>query len=702
VEKTSSQAKANEATAESVPTTEEQLALALDAAEAYDLFKFQRIINSVYRSSEATGNPLLQKCAWIEGAVFELFWHENDVGTAIGDPDSLFGDSDRAYIERRRNTTTNARLKALYAHALAWANKRFDSGEFAADAYREAVNYYCQQQTENPIVGERVLRDIAPLTVAISRRYRRLESAIPSLIAAGGKARAVLRLQILELLVPQRLGEDQRQSIRPLILQTIEDLAGTSLLNRMVDAARLGIRSDAKLGKNDQTPWNEALLAGLKKTIDSGEHVLLRERAAQQAALVLQKLGANEERADIIQIQRQLAESATATMTLHSEPLDADGSYARYVRQTMDEIFAQHGELGALTYLGLSQSIMPRLRHAREAIAAQQAQGLGVFRQLAETVVRSRDNRVIGHGSPGDENQERALWEQFGFGCLYSWYTVEIVARHLLANGSIRFEHFESLLRQSWLNDPEPGAKSDDLVDLLMPALRIYYDVITEQQPQDMLVPMIDSLTPRFEAIFRKLARRLRISDVSQITDNVGRVITEVRGVRIIDDAKFAGALGEDLHALATQTLIGHDEGLRDSVGHALMPMNGYHIFTAHSLVFLLLRMSVLQPDDESTRAEQPEETMDQSQRERATIGAIEQVLQGRYPDGTIECTPKGDTAQRFVLRTSKGTLRLGIADGTFAEMTIDGRYLDEAHAARYLTERDVFTRMELGESVLL
>jgi len=91
------------------------------------------------------------------------------------------------------------------------------------------------------------------------------------------------------------------------------------------------------------------------------------------------------------------------------------------------------------------------------------------------------------------------------------------------------------------------------------------------------------------------LARFLGVADVTQRTDRQGRVTTEVRGLTILDDDRLKAFIGEDLHALAKRTLVGFDEGLRDSIGHAITHVSDYEIFTAHSLFFLLLRFAVLQ-----------------------------------------------------------------------------------------------------------
>jgi hypothetical protein len=584
------------------PKNEIELTGRLDSIAAREYFEFQHVVAEAYTYARTTKDATFEKVARAEGIAFELFWSPNDIGASIGDPASVLDEKDQAYLEQRRLETSNLRLRAMYAHIVAWSSKRHDAGIRAAEIYANAIDHYLAVYDQDPAASEAVLRNIAPLALTTAKRYRRSGLGIESLIRAAQKAKAVLRLQVLKLLVPEKLEGHQRITLRPLFFSTINDLAGTSLLNEMIEAGRLGVRFDAKAGQNDSTSWNEALLAGLRKTVESGEQPILRERAAQQAALILQRLGAEEERAEMLRIQRTLADETRQSMRAHGEPVDADGSFARYVRASLDNMLSEYGELGVLTYLGVSPNLTPRVAHARQALAQQRAQGIGVIRQIVTTQVRASDNRIIGHASPGEENEERALWQQFGFECVFTWYAMDVAAQSHIATGTIASEHFESLLRQSWLVEPEATVPYNDLVELLMPPVRLYVDVITGDQPRDTLVGIIDSLTLRFEAILRKYARLNGIPDTIEVPDEKGRLATELRGLNILDDPAFSAVLGEDLCALIKQTLTGGAEGMRDSVGHAALHIEDYTLFAAHSLVKLLLRLASLQfraSDDE-------------------------------------------------------------------------------------------------------
>ena len=535
-------------------------------------------LGHAYEAATKAADSNLQTAIRAEGLVLELFAQPNNLKAAIAERRSSFTKDELAYLKRRRLETQSTSMRARYGHALAWATKRFDIGEQAAQAYVDAVEEAVT--FSDPIERERALRRLAPLAMEVGKRYRKLPATVAALLHAIPAAKAVLRLEILSLLVPEsRLDNEQRKPLREPLFLTIAELAGTSLLEKMLEAARLGIRLDAKLGNEDPSEWHRALLEGLKRTIASGEHPLLRERAAQQAALVM---------------QRALALNALPEFS-HSEPIDAEGTFAEAIRTSLDSRLPEFGEIGLLAYLGLSMQFMPQLQHAREALEKQRAKGIGVFRQLATIEVRARDSRVIGHGDPGEENEARALMEQFGYGCIYAWYAMDVAARHVIANGIVRREHFAMLLEQSWIGAEEENIQND-LAPLLLAPLATYVDVVTGLQTQDALIPTIDSLTMRFEAVLRKLARLVGVSDTKELPDQSGRLVTEVLGVSaVLRHARIRKLLGEYLHALARQTLLGQDEGLRHSVGHAITHLADYGVFTAHSLVFLLLRLAMVQ-----------------------------------------------------------------------------------------------------------
>jgi hypothetical protein len=130
----------------------------------------------------------------------------------------------------------------------------------------------------------------------------------------------------------------------------------------------------------------------------------------------------------------------------------------------------------------------------------------------------------------------------------------------------------------------------NDLVRLLVANLRVYVGLRTDELQPDARVPLIDSLTLRFEAILRKLARLLGVADKRTGDDG----ITQVRGLDLLKDPAITAFLGDDLLTFANHTLNRPPEGLRDRVAHAVLHAGQYRIEDMDALVFLLLRLAAL------------------------------------------------------------------------------------------------------------
>jgi len=549
------------------------------------------------RSAEGANDVALVNAIDAEGNAFLFFGDTDSLAAAIVQIRTYFDDAMIDYVRARRDATPEPRLRARYAHVIAAYTNRHDEGLRAVDAYVAAVDHYRDVERNEPRESLRALHTLVPLMVSIARRYRAWDRIRPSLIASVRTTNPYLRKAVLALIIDDRaMTSSDLAPLRDNVLQTVRELRGAMELADIQAMADLGIRLDARLGTTDRVPWLRALTNVYREVINSAAHPLMKEQAAQRAALVFQELGDTAGRAEMIRLQREYAGKGLEYHSF-SQPIDESGEMAESVRNALDEAFEKGGALRLLGYLGWSLDIMPTLQHARHSLDEMAEQGIGVFSQLATTIARAADKRVVAHGDPGKENQERSLWDQFGCGWVLTTYVMAVAVQAMISNGSVTVEHFVAFLRQTWI-----GAKEDDqpndLVALLAAPLRTYVGLVTNQQHDDAMVVTIDSLTLRFEAVFRKLARRLGEPDWVQRKDDKGRPYTEVAGLGILENERVAAYLGEDLQAFATYTLARHDEGLRDKIAHAATHASDYTMQNAHALVFLLLRLAMHRGSD--------------------------------------------------------------------------------------------------------
>lgn len=549
------------------------------------------------RAAEAADDVALGNAINAEVNAFLFFGDTDSLVAAMIQIRTCFDDAMIDYLRGRRDATSEPRLRARYAHVIAAYTNRHDEGLRAVDAYVVAVDHYQDVERNAPREGLRALHTLLPLMIASARRYRARNRVLPSVMASVRTTNPYLRKMILQLVIDDReMTPSDLAPLRDDVFRTIRELRGAMELADIHAMAELGIRLDARLGRTDRGPWQHTLADVYREIIDSVAHPLVKEQAAQRAALIFQELGDAAGRAEMIRLQREYAGKGLEYHSL-SQPIDESGEMSECVRNALDEAFEKGGALRVLGCLGWSPDIMPKLRHARDSLDEMAEKGIGVFSQLATTIARAADKRVIAHGDPGQENLERTLWDQFGYGWVLTTYIMSVAAQAMMSNGSVTVEHIVAFLRQTWI-----GAKEDDqpndLVALLAAPLRTYVGLVMNQQHDDALVVTIDSLTLRFEAVFRKLARHLGEPDWIQRSDDNGRTYTQVAGIGILDNERMIDYLGEDLHAFATYTLARHDEGLRDKIAHAAAHATDYTMHNAHALVLLLLRLAAHQRSD--------------------------------------------------------------------------------------------------------
>jgi hypothetical protein len=243
-----------------------------------------------------------------------------------------------------------------------------------------------------------------------------------------------------------------------------------------------------------------------------------------------------------------------------------------------------------LAYFAANTALLPRVQRVQEHVDKLEADGVGAYRKLA-TVVISSGERIIGH-------QQSAFDEQYG----YVWQMLSVAPfavmfSDLIVAGDVTIEHVEQLLTDSWIARDEgipyggDEMMPNDLVPLLLGPLRLYFAVDAGELGRDALIPALDSLVLRIEAVLRKLARLLGESDTK--TDAEG--ITEYQGLtKLLGNAAITSKLGPDLTAFMQYTLMREPEGLRDRIGHAILHLGQYRSLDLNAVVLLLLRLAAL------------------------------------------------------------------------------------------------------------
>jgi len=357
--------------------------------------------------------------------------------------------------------------------------------------------------------------------------------------------------------------------------------------------ADVGRRLANRIGE-PRRAWDEKEAEAIAARLSyGGLHPFLVETHGTRLRRLYQLLGkegsrrANEERMNAARSQQEFHEFS-------GQP-DGWNEQVQYLQERAAVLLKEYGPTETLALISKTSHLLPSVSEVRNHIDKMHAEGIGTFRQLA-SVVASAGDRIISHeGNEFVESYDmRWIFEAVvPFGVLMS---------ELVSAGNLRLEHFQKFLESSWMGHEENisyggGEKMpNDLVRLLVANLRVYVGLRTDELQR---VSLIDSLTLRFEAIFRKLARLLGVADKRTNDDG----ITQVRDLDLLKDPAIKAFLGDDL-TFANHTLVRQSEGLRDRIAHAILHAGQYRSQDMDALVFLLLRLAALSIDLEGAKTE--------------------------------------------------------------------------------------------------
>lgn len=546
------------------------------------------------RAADERGDAGLSAAIAAEGNALLFFTDVDSLPAAIADVRAWFDPPMIAYLTRRREETSQPRLRARYAHVIASYAKRYDEGLRAVDDYVVALEYYRALESHNRLEAVNALIVLAPLAVAIARKYRARERVTPSLIALMQTADATLRRKVLDLLITDHAtSKETLEVVRDAVFATLGQMHAWADLKDTDALAQLGVRLDARLGRDDRNPWLRALADVYRAVIAAASvHPLVKTDAARRAALIFQELGDDVARSEMLGFQRQFTGQGVEHHTFSAE-LDEKGEIADWVRVRLAAPFEQGGPLGVLAYIGISNDFIAPARWGHQMQEQLEKAGSSTFALMASTEAYAVDARMVGSDADLEDRRDRLAWEQYRLAWLYASNAMIVAAEEYISNGQIRYEDFRALLTQSWIGESEPGPQPNDLVALLGAPLRAYCAIYTGEQNDDAMVLTIDSLVLRFEAILRKMARRLGVPDWVQRKSG-SDLVDEVAGLALLlSNERIVEYLGENLHTYARYTLMSIDEGLRDKVAHAATHASDYNVNNLSALVVLVLRLAM-------------------------------------------------------------------------------------------------------------
>lgn len=556
-------------------------------------------LGSLQHAARESGDIALLQTIECEGNIFSIFQDIDKFEHSQHAIPTLNSARNLTYIRQRASKTSNKIATARYMHTIAAITKHAADATAAVETYSETIDYFIGISEASDSQAFHALHGLFPLAHQLARRYgiSDINSRIISFVETGQLRFALIKLDLIELMLHDRKSFKTADFavVRDVCFYLIDSFVGSDLgvLDR---CAAVGLQVAERLRENRQT-WLTKHAEAYDVAMGHQSHPIGQERVGTHLMRIYQLLGKESERAELANRLRE-ARRTLDTFVISGQP-DNWSEQVEAHRIDARDIVRNSGPRVLLNHLAHSEDMLPSVTAIRSHAQEMQSKGIGIFRVIASTI-ESRDDRIVGYGNDiggiGDD-----IREQYGI-----WWTFVAVApfgiymNELIPAGDLRFEHFVDFFSRSWLTTPEdrPIARdskiADDLVELIMPSIRLYVDYHASVGSDDVLVPIVDSLVVRFEECLRKLARRLSIPDTVTKPDDDGNLVTHLAGYQLLDHQRVGEVCGEDLIAFAKYTLTNPPEGFRHQVAHGITHKTDYTRSRADSILFLYLRFAGL------------------------------------------------------------------------------------------------------------
>jgi hypothetical protein len=563
----------------------------IDEASAVADFSAKSALGALQRQAQEYGDDELGATVRVEGNILFAFGDGPAFERFQPHLATMVFAADMPYLRSRAAATKSLRARARYLHAIAAVSKRIDDGRAAADAYLDVIAAYRQQDWTDNAEAFHTLIDTFPLALVMSRRYGAADRLRAEAIAFLTDARphfAHAKSGVLAGVVAEKklFGRDELLQLRDVSLSLLQDVAGGTEQD-IVALAEVGRRLADRIGE-PALPWFRAEADALEWRIAHAGHPLLVETIGTRLLHVYARLADDEKRKDTVRRMRE----ARGQQEYQSFSAQPDG-WAEEVERLQTEarrLVRDQGPLSLLRLCATSPHLIPAVDEVREHLEQMERDGVGVWRKIASTVVTAGERTIAYDQSEFDE--QYSIWWMF---CSVGRFASLI--GEAIASGDITLEHLARFFSASWIAREENISYGgdmrmpNDLMPLLIAPLKLYVNLGTNDVDGDLLIPALDSLVLRMEAVLRKLARLL--GEVDTFTGSDG--VTQVLGLRaLLRNARITETLGADLTAFTIHTLMRDPEGLRDRIGHAILHHGQYRVLELDAVVLLLLRLAML------------------------------------------------------------------------------------------------------------
>jgi hypothetical protein len=599
----------------------------------HPFLKCGKVLNALYnlRKENGADNAELSKI----NCECQVFWR----GHPENPPeDYVFKETDYDYLKERVRSVDNPLLKSRYAHLLVHCNipDKYKYAEIAVQEYLKLIRIY--EEKPEGISGSWIAQEwTVKSALNLSAQFNILEK------------KEEIKKEIMRLIC-QKSDKDPQYSglIIALIKYMLEqnriflkgDFEGIDGIciehglnlrgcgknhpRKAIEMYEIGQKVENKLGKEHD--WNLLIAETyeeLSKAFENNPHVALGEC---QEAIKYYKLAKKPEK--IKEMEQRYSElKKRITIPRHQIEIE-DESYKKYREEcnmVIQNLVEKEPEQ-IIEYLVYSPEVIPDMAAVREGSKVYLRDSL--FHQLFNTTL------VDNHGNTAQTYDTEREKEAFAQNQIYRLalknYTYQLV--HAIIIETVTNEKLtpqsvcEYLQHSSWLGQPiqHHTPSGDELevkwLDLIDPAIYSYFDALQgfiEFQKTPNFILSLDSLTLKFEGIFRAFCSLHNISPTKQTTEH-GKNLTREKDLNnlLYDDydevAKILGV--NEIEFFRFVFVEQYGLNLRNNIAHCLLFKEQYTMYFANLVFLAILRISKNMPPDvkEEEVAESTKSTVDE------------------------------------------------------------------------------------------
>ncbi|MDD4431118.1 MAG: DUF4209 domain-containing protein [Bacteroidales bacterium] len=578
----------------------------------HPFLKCGKVLNALYNLRKDNGADDVElsriNC---ECQVFYMGFPENPHKSDV------FKESDYAYLKERVRDVKNPLLKSRYGHLLVHCNipDRYKYAEIAVQEYLKLIKIY--EEKPEGISGRWIalvwaVKNALNLSAQFNmlERKEEVKKEIKRLISQKGdkdpQYSGLIIALIKYMLEQNRIflkgdfeGIDGICIEHGLILRG----CGKNLPRKAIEIYEIGQNVENKLG-TEKHDWNLLIAETyeeLCKAFENNPHVALGEC---QEAIKYYKLAKKPERTKEME-QKYSELKKRITIPRHEIEIN-DENYKKYLEGC--KIFVQNlvekESEQIIKCLVYSPDFIPDIGEVR--IGSEIYLRESAFHQLLNTTL------VDNHGNTAqifDTEKEKEKYAQNKIYRLvlrnYTYRLVHCIIIEAVKNGKLTPRSVcEYLQHSSWLGQPiqyhSPSGDEFEVkwLELIEPAIHSYFDALQgfiESQKTPNFILSIDSLTLKFEGIFRAFCSLHGISPTKQTAEQ-GKILTREKDLNnlLYDDYDEILQI-LDINEIEYFRFIFVEQfglNLRNNIAHCLLFKEQYSMYFANMVFLAILRIS--------------------------------------------------------------------------------------------------------------